>query len=682
MCWISRHRSLEIRRVESWEDGRCGGTIHHERMFRMCLTLLLLAGGLALAEAPQDPLARAYEALRVRNYDTAIEGFLQAIQASPEKASIHKDLAYAYLKIGENELAREQFRIALEIEPADAHTAMEYAYLCYEGGEQAQARRIFDRLRRASNAAAAQAFHNVDVPLATGIARWKEAIRLGADNFSAHFELARLAEQRDELELAAREYERAWRLLPSRRTVLVNLGRLWMALGREEDGRAALLAASRGSETRAAEMARELMPDRYPYVPEFRRALELDPSNGELRRELAYLLLRMDRQAEAEREFQILTDTVPDDLLSATQLGFLRYARGDRDGAQPLFERVLAGKDNDLANRVRAVLRLPQVLKARDEPPASIDARIMAERSIKAGYLNDAVKYLDQALEADPSDSEVMLRLGWTYNMLHRDRLAYDWFRLARGSGDPRVAAEAGQAWRNLRPANETFRTTVWLYPMYSTRWRDLFSYGQVKTEWRIPFPVRPYASLRFIGDTEGAIGSINPIFLSESAFILAVGLATPTWHGITGWAEAGSAAGYLSGHMLPDYRGGISAARSLGHSLRAEAPGWFAGATLDGIFVSRFGNDFLVYAQSRLGYTLGPAAVRTQVYWNGNLTIDTQGQDWANFGEAGPGVRISSPVIPRSAYFSVDVLWGMYTASWRPPYRDVRIGLWYAFTR
>ena len=128
----------------------------------------------------------------------------------------------------------------------------------------------------------------------------------------------------------------------------------------------------------------------------------MDPSNGELRRELAYLLLRMDLQPEAEREFRMLTETAPDDLLAATQLGFLLYAPRRADAAMPLFERVLAGKDNDLANRVAPCLRLPQVLKARAEPPASIDAKIMAERSIKAGYLKDAVKYLNGPTKPTP----------------------------------------------------------------------------------------------------------------------------------------------------------------------------------------------------------------------------------------------------------------------------------------
>jgi tetratricopeptide (TPR) repeat protein len=67
----------------------------------------------------------------------------------------------------------------------------------------------------------------------------------------------------------------------------------------------------------------------------------------ELRRELAYLLLRMDRQSAAEEQFGILVKEAPDDLLAATQLGFLLYARGEHDAAQPLFDRVLAGNDED-----------------------------------------------------------------------------------------------------------------------------------------------------------------------------------------------------------------------------------------------------------------------------------------------------------------------------------------------
>lgn len=643
-----------------------------------------LAIGSAGAQPPDpasEPVARAYEALRVRDYDAAIAGFRKGIEAAPGRASIRKDLAYTYLKIGESELARDQFREAMRLEPHDTQVALEYAFLCYETKQQAQARRVFDRLRQAGNSTAEQAFQNIDAPLAAGIERWKQAIAGGADNFSAHFELATLAEQRDEWELAAEHYEKAWHTLPDRRSVLVDLGRVWKSLNRLDAANAALLAASRGGEPRAAEMARELLPDRYPFVSEFRAALALDPANAELRRELGYLLLRMNRQADAEQEFRVLADTVPDDLLSATQLGFLRLARGDQAGAMPLFDRVMAGPDEDLANRVRAVLRIPQVLKPRaDSKPVSIDAKVMAERSVKAGYMKDALKYLQIAHEAEPGDFHLMLQLGWTYNVLHQDDQAILWFDLARRSTDPQIASEAGRAWKNLHDASRRFVTTVWMYPLYSSRWSDLFSYGQIKTEWRSKLKIRPYVSTRFIGDSRGNIGEISPQYLSESSFIVGVGVATVPWHGITGWAEAGSAISYMTGHMLPDYRGGVSMARAFGARLVSDSSGWFAASDTDGVFVSRFGNDSLAYEQARFGYALGPRQLRAELYWNGNLTVDAQRQAWANFGETGPGVRIHTAFMPPPVFLTVNVMQGMYLTT-GARFTDLRLGMWYAFT-
>jgi hypothetical protein len=62
----------------------------------------------------------------------------------------------------------------------------------------------------------------------------------------------------------------------------------------------------------------------------------------------------------------------------------------------------------------------------------------MAERSLKAGFIRDALKYLQLAQEDDPADFAVMLKLGWTYNLLHNDRQAIRWFDLARKSSDPK----------------------------------------------------------------------------------------------------------------------------------------------------------------------------------------------------------------------------------------------------
>jgi Flp pilus assembly protein TadD len=669
--------------------------------------VFLCIAGFAVAQPPDpayEPLQKAYDALHAKNYDAAVAGFQRAIELDPKRAALHKDLAYTLLKIGETEAAREQFGEAVRLDPAGNHVALEYAFLCYETKQRAEARRIFDRVRQTgdaqSRATAEAAFRNIDNPLVSEIARWRRAIELSPDNFSAHQELARLAEEHGDSDLAAGQYLAAWRLRPDLRELLLDLGRVWMDSGKLEDANAALLAASRGAEPRVAERAKALCPRRYPYVYEFQGALKLDPNNVELRRELAYLLLEMSEKSSAEAEFQTIVNAAPDDLLSTAQLGFLHLARKDTAGAMPLLNRVLERGDEELADRVRAALKLPQTLKNRPESTrekVGKEAKDLAEKSLKAGYMNDALKYLTLAHESDPVDFDVMLKLGWTYNILNQDREALKWFSLARQSPDPAIAAEADQAWHNLSPSFAAFRTTVWMFPFYSTRWKDAFAYAQAKTEFRLgDLPVHPYLSVRFVGDTRGSLDPAMggaPQYLSETSFILGVGVGTRTWRGLTGWFEAGEAMKYLGsrtdvGRMVPDYRGGVAYAKGFGHLLTASSHGLFAETNDDGIFVSRFQNDTLLYSQNRTGYTLRSmeaAGFQAQVYWNLNLTVDTKSQYWANYFEYGPGLKFRLARLPRGVSFSVNAVRGNYLIVQGNPrgpvFYDLRAGFWYAFT-
>ncbi len=664
--------------------------------------LLAVALTSATAQNPDPtykPLEQAYSALREKNYDQAVAGFQQAIALAPSRASIRKDLAYTLLKIGENEAARDQFAEAMRLDPAGQHVALEYAFLCYETKQQTVARRIFDRIRETGDVTAEQAFQNIDRPLADGITRWQKALEMSPNNFSAHQELASLAEQRDELELAAEHYEKAWRLKPDDRSLMLDLGRVWKTAGRTEQANFLLLAASRGGQPRVAERARELLPARYPYVYEFEKALELDPKNFELRREYSYLLLEMGNKDEAERQFQLLNKAAPDDLLTAAQLGFLRLNRRDYAAAKPLLDRVLSGADEDLADRVRVALRMPQTLrrKGSSAQQTAEEAKALAEKSLQAGYLKDALKYLAIAHENDPVDFKVMLKLGWAYNILKDDSEAVKWFHLASKSPDPAISSEAGQAYRNIAPAFARFRTTAWAYPFYSSRWRDVFSYGQLKTAFKLgSLPVQPYLSMRFVGDLRGTTGSTlsnpAPQYLSESSFIFGIGAATLPLHGLTFWAEAGEAVKYLNrkdvGAMIPDYRGGISFARGFGHLLNG-ARGLFFETNEDAVFVSRFQNDLLFYSQNRAGYTFARSesfgGFQAQLYWNLNGATDRLRQYWANYVEAGPGVRFRFQGLPKSMLFSVSFVRGVYSVNQdnprRPNFFDLRAGFWYAFT-
>ena len=651
----------------------------------------------------EKPVAdKAYDELRIKRYDAAIIMFRQAIAEKPGQIALWKDLAYTLLKTGDNEEAREAFGEAMKLVPSDTHVAMEYAFLAFETGRKPEARRIFDRVR--TNApdlqqrkTAEQAFQNIDQPLAEGIARWTQALAASPGNFSAHQELARLAEERGELALAAEHFLTAWRLKPSYRGLLVSSGRVLKELGRTEEAVAALLAASRGAEPHAAEKARELLPVRYPFVYEFRQALELDPGNIDLHREIAYLLLAMNERAEAEKEFGIVAVQTPEDLLSRAQLGFLLLERGARAEAIPHLKVVMEKDDGELGDRVRNALKLPQTLHHRPETPLSqtaLEAKHLAQSSYEKGFMKDALKYLKIANENDPVDFDVMLRLAWVNNILKDDSEAVKWFALAKQSPDEKISAEAAKAFRNLSSTESNNRTTFWTMPMFSSRWKNLFDYSQLKTEFKISrLPVRPYFSVRFIGDVRGAgqtVPGINPQYFSESSVIFGIGLATPVKHGLMGWFEAGTSVRYRHRNdvalAVSDYRGGLSFARAWSGPVRRS----FLETNDDAVFISRFQNDGIFYSQNRIGYrvleseeTLGS---QSSLFWNFNLTVDARRQSWANFLETGPGLRFRTTGMPASMSITTSFLRGSYLLpgypGGKPTFFDLRIGLWYAVSR
>ncbi len=672
-----------------------------QAMKRAALFLLSLTFALAAEDPAWAPLNKAFEALRLHDYDTAIPLFEQAVSLAPGRADIRKNLAYTLLKTGETPAAREQFGEAMGLDPADLHLALEYAFLCFEATDnaparKAEARRIFDRVRTAQDAVtaatAAQAFQNIDAPLEAGIARWKTVLATSPPTFSAHYELAQLAEQRDDLALAATHYTASFRLLPERKSVLLELARVESARGNSEAATAALIAASRADEPRAAELARERLPNRYPYVYEFRQALELDPKNTTLHRELAWLLLSMSekdesKRVEAEHEFQTIVSAAPDDYLAAAQLGLLYLQRND-PAATAVLRNVLDHADAATANRVRTALKLPLVLQENHAATAASDPRILGEQSYNSGFLKDAKRYFQQAHEQNPVDASVILKLGWTNNLLHDDQTALRWFNQARRSADPAISTEAGRAYNNLRPALAPLRTTVWIYPLLSTRWSDLFGYGQIKTEIRqkrFPF-LQPYASVRFVGDARRTTGGPAPQNLSESAFILAAGVSTHPWHNASAWFEAGGMFGYLNTTREQDYRGGITWNRTFGKSLAAESAGWFFETTDDSVFVSHFQNDLIIYSQNRTGYTSAFGPFKTQMFWNTNITFDAKLLYWATFAETGPGVRFRHPAMPRSMSVTLSAVRGIYLINeanpGRPNFNDLRAGIWYAFTK
>jgi tetratricopeptide (TPR) repeat protein len=632
----------------------------------------------AFAQRPGDAeLNHAYSALAKKDYDTAIAAFRAGLAKQPGNAGAHKDLAYTLLKSGDNAEARDEFERALQVNPKDETAALEYAFLAFETKKPIEARRMFDKLRHsgspATRATAEQAFQNIDGPLASGIARWKEALARSANpkdpsTFSAHWELAHLAELRDELPLAADQYEICRQLKPQLSELLVILGRVWRELNRMDESRAAFLAASRSSDSRTAELALEQMDRRYPYPYEFVDALKLDPQNVALRKELAYLYLAMKKEPEAIEQFERVLRIDPHDEAARRQLNALRG------------------------------IKTKEPARAAAARPAAADAKAMGLKSLALGYANDAIKYLELAHEQHPDDAEVTLKLGWAYNQAKDDSTAIRYFDQARNADDRQIAAEASKAFHNLN-GDVMPQTTIWALPMFSSRWKDLFAYGQVKRTVPLPFLhgankfVSFYLSTRFIGDLKSGLPThvVDPQYLSESSFIFGAGASTKTWHHLTGWAEAGEAVKYLPGRndvgtAIPDYRGGVNFAKGFG-KLLGGGTGMFYETTGDAIYVSRFDKDWLFYSQHRAGRTFQISENTSfQALFNVNYVRDVKNQYWANTVEMGPGIKMHLAWMPPGVYFATDFLRGVYTNNSfnprRPNYNDVRVSFWYARTK
>ncbi len=484
--------------------------------------------------------------------------------------------------------------------------------------------------------------------------------------FSAHWELAQLAELRDELPLAAEQFTICRQLKPQLPELLLILGRIWGEMKRVEELRAAFLAASRSADSRTAELALAKLGTRYPYPYDFAEALKLDPQNVPLRKELAYLYLAMHNEPEAADQFRAILTIDPKDEATRQQLDSLEGLKS----------------------------RLPAVSRA--TPAPKVSAKEMGMKSLSLGYTRDAVKYLQQAHEQDPYDPEIMLQLGWAYNQSKADADAITWFDKARRCDDPQIAAEASKAFHNLR-GDTLPQTTIWTLPMFSSRWKDVFSYGQIKRS--VPLPwlgetnklLTFYVSMRFDGDVKGELPAhvLLPQYLSQSSVTFGAGVSTKTWHHLMGCAEAGEAINYLPfrhdiGTAMPDYRGGLNYTKGFGHLLGSQTPGPFAEATVDAEYISRFDKDWLLYSQNRAGRTFRFAhGVSGQLLFNVNYVRDLKREYWANTVEIGPGMRFRLPWMPPNMFLSTDLLHGFYAGiSPKPNYNDVRVSVWYAVTK
>jgi predicted Zn-dependent protease len=211
-------------------------------------------------------LVSAYAALRSHELDSAIVHFKAALQTTPARTDVRKELAYTYFKVGRNDLAREQFEEVVARDATDGGAALELAYLDYESVEpevRARAHAIFKRLRTSPDssirARATEAFRNVDGAIAARLARLAPVLAKDSSNLYLLELRAAAAVERNDTDLAIATYRQLLRLAGAGDDVRIALARALIATGHTAEGVAMLRPIVFSIDPELGERAHELL---------------------------------------------------------------------------------------------------------------------------------------------------------------------------------------------------------------------------------------------------------------------------------------------------------------------------------------------------------------------------------------------------------------------------------------
>ena len=360
--------------------------------------------------------------------------------SGPDAATHHGALGMVLMAAEFPNAAVPAFRNARLLAPDDVRWPYYLAHLQRDAGALDDAAAYFEEARRLDPDAMAILVWLGDVRLAQGDAEAAEplfarALELYPDSLSARFGLARAALMREQFEAAARGLEEILELEPSATAAHYPLGQAYVRLG-EADRAEAHLRRREAADIRPADPLMdaldELLESAQAYetrgiqalnredwdgaIGAFRRGLELDSGDAELRHRLATALyLRGDTDA-ARIEFERAAAEGPNLAQADYSLGVLLQDEGRHAEAVGRFAAALEQRPT----YAEARLRLAYNLRQAGDPEAALPHYEQVSRAnpdlVEAAFghamalvvlrrWEDARASLEQALAAHPDDA-------------------------------------------------------------------------------------------------------------------------------------------------------------------------------------------------------------------------------------------------------------------------------------
>jgi len=375
------------------EENETGAALVMER-------LAAADAGLAEAQYAESVLWQ-----RAQNGARALAAAERAIALRPDWRQAELAQVRALVTLGRSDDALQ--RSAALAADGDLFSKISHAWLLLGEHRRDEATAIFEELRRAGGAAASDALAGL-VAIAQDERRFDDATRLLGELArdpqqaeTTNWDLARIAEQRDETENAARQYQRITNGARAAASQL-RAWRLWRELGALERAELLLddfLAAAPAETMAVVSGVAAMLVDQgqgEQGIALIDRALTLMPDDN-LRLARGYMLERLDRVPEAIADMRAVSRRRPHDPDALNALG---YTLVDRSQSIEEGHRLIA----------RAIEAKPDSYAIQDS---------MGWALVRLGRLDEGLAWLERAWKRS-EDAEVAAHLGETFWLMGR----------------------------------------------------------------------------------------------------------------------------------------------------------------------------------------------------------------------------------------------------------------------
>jgi tetratricopeptide (TPR) repeat protein len=371
-----------------------------------------------------------------------VEAFQQALKINPRSPETHNNLGNSYVVQQKNDLAEREFRTTLRYDPANRDANYNLGLLLLARNDPRGAITYFSRVQPQGPEVL---FNLTQAYLGAGqeekgLELARSLSEQAKNDVRAHFTLGVLLAKQKQYSAASHEFEIANALKPDTFEILHNLGQAYLRRGDNEKARGVL-----------------------------DRALKLSPNSAETLYLIAQTCSDEGKDLDALELLVKAHKLAPGNTDVIFLMARLSMKQSFFEDAIPLLEeglKVVPNRPNLLAALGECYFMMGRVDKAKDTfqtliqvDPSARSYAFMGLAYRHLGRFDEAVKYLEQGLKADPHDVSCLYNLGYIASRQGQYDLGEKWLKQALDV-DPNYA-EALLELANLKMRQKKFEEAL-----------------------------------------------------------------------------------------------------------------------------------------------------------------------------------------------------------------------------